>query len=278
MRKSVRGVKVTAALQTPLTTGEGTAGVGLELEGVGGDEDDDDDDDDDEEEEDDGDEDDRDEDEDENDDGRVLGEGATVQRTVRYELKEEGLHVLVVTVSYTEMTTTTMTAAAAEVEAKTVERARTFRKLYQFTAQQLLAVRSKVTERKSGVVGDGARQWVVEAQLENVGEASVVLERVWLKEAEGIMSRAVNRHFRREGDGDGEGGDAAIPTVLKAQDVEQVMFWTWEKKSTGEEEEEGKDSSPAGAKAVMGQINIDWRSAMGEQGRLTTGWLVSRGR
>ena len=28
----------------------------------------------------------------------------------------------------------------------------------------------------------------------------------------------------------------------------------------------------------LAQMNIDWRSAMGERGSLTTGWLASRGR
>lgn len=132
-------------------------------------------------------------------------------------------------------------------------RARTFRKLYQFVAQQLIAVRSKITERKRRE-RDAGRQWILEAQLENVGEASVVLEKVWLNEREGISGQAV--------DGDQEA------TVLKPQDVEQVMF------VLGEEDR----PDDVTVRVPLAQVNIDWRSAMGERGSLTTGWLASRGR
>lgn len=179
--------------------------------------------------------------------------GATLQRTLRHELKDEGPHVLAVTVTYTE------TLRTASGDAATAGRARTFRKLYQFVSQQLLAVRSKVTERKRAAGRDVPRQWVLEAQLENLGEASVVLERVWLKEKEGIGGRALGTT------GEGEGRDA---TVLKPQDVEQVMFLLEEKMVVED----------VAARVPLGQLSIDWRSAMGEKGCLTTGWLASRGR
>ncbi|KAI5359961.1 Putative trafficking protein particle complex subunit 13 [Septoria linicola] len=181
-----------------------------------------------------------------------LPPGSTLQRTLRHELKDEGPHVLAVTVSYTETVHTPDGAAASG------GRARTFRKLYQFVSQQLLAVRSKVTQRKRRET-DAPREWVLEAQLENVGEASIVLEKVWLKEKEGVVGKAMN------GDEEGEA------TVLKPQDIEQIMFLV--KETAGGETEED-----AAGKTVLGQLNIDWRSAMGEQGSLTTGWLASRGR
>ena len=109
--------------------------------------------------------------------------GTTLQRTVRYELKEEGPHVLAVTVSYTETLRGSEGGASGG-------RARSFRKLYQFVSQQLIAVRSKVTERKRRGGGTG-RQWVLEAQLENVGEASAVLEKIWLQGRDGIRCRAM---------------------------------------------------------------------------------------
>ncbi|KAF2166959.1 hypothetical protein M409DRAFT_54719 [Zasmidium cellare ATCC 36951] len=216
-RKGVSGVKITAELQTPSQQ----EGVSLQLSGGG--------------------------DGDEEDGGDMMAPGATLQRTLRHELKDEGPHVLAVTVTYTE------TLHGREGPASG-GRVRTFRKLYQFVAQQLLAVRSKVTERKRQ--GKEGRQWILEAQLENVGEASVVLERVVLKEREGVSSRAVN------------GDDGKEATVLKPSDVEQVMFLL-------EEKTEPEDLT---SRVPLGQLNIDWRSAMGEQGSLTTGWLASRGR
>ncbi|KAF7188788.1 putative trafficking protein particle complex subunit 13-like [Pseudocercospora fuligena] len=216
-RKSVSGVKITAELQTPSRQ----EGISLGLENAA------------------------EEDQDEED----LKPGATLQRTLRHELKDEGPHVLAVTVSYTE------TLLGNDGSAASAGRARTFRKLYQFVSQQLLAVRSKVTERKIREK-NAPRQWILEAQLENVGDASVVLERVWLKEREGILSTAVN------------GAQSKEATVLKPQDIEQIMFLLKE----SEIPEETTSRIP------LGQLNIDWRSAMGEQGSLTTGWLASRGR
>ena len=174
--------------------------------------------------------------------------GATLQRTLKHELKEEGQHVLAVTVTYTETLHSDEGGASGG-------RARTFRKLYQFVAQQLIAVRSKVSERKRRE-RDGLRQWILEAQLENVGETSVVLEKFWLNEREGVIGTALN--------GD-EGRDA---TVLKPQDVEQVMFAL----------REGEGSEDDAVRVPLAQLNIDWRSALGERGSLTTGWLASRGR
>ncbi|KAK1038889.1 hypothetical protein LTR33_016040, partial [Friedmanniomyces endolithicus] len=137
-------------------------------------------------------------------------------------------------------------------------RARSFRKLYQFVAQQLIAVRSKVTERKRmGRVEGQGRQYVLEAQLENVGEGSAVLERVWLGEREGVTSKAISC-----------GGDGKEAVVLKPRDVEQVMFVLEEKVGSGE----------VGGRVPLAQLNIDWRGAMGERGGLTTGWLASKGR
>lgn len=183
------------------------------------------------------------------DEGDELGEvkaGDTLQRTLKHELKEEGMHVLAVTVTYTETLHSEEGGAAGG-------RARTFRKLYQFSAQQLIAVRSKVTERKRREK-DGLRQWILEAQLENVGETSVVLEKVWLNERDGIAGISLNGDEERDA------------TVLKPQDVEQVM-------SVLREKEPNED---AGVRVPLAQLNIDWRSALGERGSLTTGWLASR--
>ena len=213
--RSVSGVKIVAELQTP----SNQSGVPLEPIGAY-----------------------------EEEDSEDLKPGATLQRTLKHELKEEGQHVLAVTVTYTETLRSTDGGASGG-------RARTFRKLYQFVAQQLIAVRSKVTERKRREK-DGLRQWSLEAQLENLGETSVVLEKLWLNERKGTSSTALN------------GGTGKEAVVLKPQDVEQVMFML-------RETEEPEDPS---IRVPLAQLNVDWRSAMGERGSLTTGWLASRGR
>ena len=91
--------------------------------------------------------------------------GESLQRILRFELKEEGNHVLAVTVTYTETALGEGRASGGRV--------RTFRKLYQFVAQQLLSVRTKAGELSEK---DGMPRYLLEAQLENMGEAAVSLE------------------------------------------------------------------------------------------------------
>jgi hypothetical protein len=95
------------------------------------------------------------------------GPGESLQKILKFELKEEGNHVLAVTVTYTE------TVLAGDGKAASGGRVRTFRKLYQFVAQQLLSVRTKAGEvgEKNGLV-----RCLLEAQLENMGESTVALE------------------------------------------------------------------------------------------------------
>jgi hypothetical protein len=93
------------------------------------------------------------------------GPGESLQRILRFELKEDGNHVLAVTVTYTETALGEGKAASGRV--------RTFRKLYQFVAQQLLSVRTKAGELTQP---NGPPKYLLEAQLENMGEAAVCLE------------------------------------------------------------------------------------------------------
>jgi hypothetical protein len=88
--------------------------------------------------------------------------GESLQRVLRFELKEEGNHVLA---TYTETVLGEGKAASGRV--------RTFRKLYQFVAQQLLSVRTK-----AGLLPQqgGLPRYLLEAQLENMGEAAVCIE------------------------------------------------------------------------------------------------------
>ena len=225
-KRSISAVKFAAELQTPSEP----AGKALQLSGAVG------------------------TDETSSDD---ITPGSTIQRTLRHELKEEGPHVLAVTVTYTETSHNSDGGASGG-------RVRSFRKVYQFVAQQLIAVRSKITERTSKRAGKdtGSRQWVLEAQLENVGEAAaVVLEKVWLDGRKGLKSKDIC-------------GSEKEVVVLKPGDVEQVMFLLDQQLEEGEAEAEVFGPG----KQELARLNVDWRGPMGERGSLTTGWLASRGR
>ncbi|KAL7776753.1 hypothetical protein CFE70_007172 [Pyrenophora teres f. teres 0-1] len=130
--KAISGVRIQGDMQTP----SNPTGSPLELCGLSGE-----------------------------DEGISPGPGESLQRILKFELKEDGNHVLAVTVTYTETALGEGKAASGRV--------RTFRKLYQFVAQQLLSVRTKAGEMGHR---NGSSRYLLEAQLENMGEAAVCLE------------------------------------------------------------------------------------------------------
>lgn len=107
-----------------------------------------------------------------------LERGQSLQKIVRFDLKEEGNHILAVSVSYTETLIGSDSQAASG-------RVRTFRKLYQFVAQPCLSVRTKASElpwlevedKSLGPYGRARLlRFALEAQLENVGDGRVVVK------------------------------------------------------------------------------------------------------
>ncbi|KAL2135636.1 hypothetical protein VTI74DRAFT_7586 [Chaetomium olivicolor] len=190
--------------------------------------------------------------------GVDLRPGTSSQRILLFDLKEEGNHVLAVTVSYYE---------ASELSGRT----RTFRKLYQFICKASLIVRTKPGALAAGP--DGQRRWVLEAQLENCSEEGIMLERVGLELEQGLRYEDCNWQ-QQEGE---EGGDAKgrgtrrrtrRRPVLQPGETEQVCFVV-------EEEERGAAREVEG-RVMFGVLQIGWRSEMGNRGFLSTGKLGTR--
>lgn len=180
-----------------------------------------------------------------------LAAGETLQRVVSFDLKEEGNHVLAVTVSYYE---------ASETSGRT----RTFRKLYQFMCKAGLVVRTKV-----GLLGDGGgggsssrKRWVLEAQLENCSQDVMQLEEVGMEAERGLRCEGCNW-------AEGE------RPVLHPGEVEQVCFVVVEEDEEEDEEESGADGDADG-RVVFGVLGIGWRGEMGNRGFLSTGKLGTR--
>lgn len=114
--------------------------------------------------------------------GVYLEPGESLQKLVSFDLKEEGSHVLAVTVTYSETTPTS-------------GRVRTFRKLYQFVCKGCMVVRTKTGVLPASAPLDGkpkGRKWALEAQLENVGEETITLDMVVLETTEQFRSQGVN--------------------------------------------------------------------------------------
>lgn len=204
--------------------------------------------------------------------GTDLDPGATLQRIVNFDLKEEGNHVLAVTVSYYEAT-------------ETSGRARTFRKLYQFICKSSLIVRTKVgavpahpppAGKQGGEEGgeqekekEGPRRWVLEAQLENCSEDIMQLERVGLDLLPGLAYRDANWMV-----------SGSAKPVLHPGEVEQVCFIVEEAAAGAAEQpppDGDDDDGPRDEdRVVFGILGIGWRTEMGNRGFLTTGKLAAR--
>ncbi|KAL8946764.1 MAG: hypothetical protein Q9222_006885 [Ikaeria aurantiellina] len=197
-----------------------------------------------------------------------LSIGQSLQRTVRFDLKEEGNHVLAVSLKYTEI--------PPNEDELSQGRIRTFRKLYQFVAAPCLSVRTKVSDYPKVEVETEKRlkakamTFALEAQLENMADGPITLEKVAFSPKPSFKSMSIN-------------WDAPPPNAARSdcpflmpRDVTQVAFLIKqdsEKQKTKAQVETTKDG-----RIILGQLTSQWRTSMGDPGFLTTGWLATRKR
>lgn len=181
--------------------------------------------------------------------GVDLEPGKSLQKIVDFDLKEEGSHVLAVTVTYSESTPTS-------------GKVRTFRKLYQFVCKSCMVVRTKTGTLPSGE--KEGRKWALEAQLENCGEEIITLEMVVLETNEGLRSLGLNWDVVGE-------GEAVERPILMPGDVQQVCFLVEEILG-----EEAAVLEPVDGKLIFGILSLGWRGAMGNRGFLSTGALGAK--
>jgi hypothetical protein len=171
--------------------------------------------------------------------------GQTLQRIVDFDLKEEGTHVLAVTIIYYE---------ASDLGGRT----RTFRKLYQFVCKPALIVRTKPGPLPSYGEGRSDRSWVLEAQLENCSEETIQVQRVVLITEPGLVHSDCNTQVT----------NTAKP-VLHPGEIEQVCFVVRE--ARGEETIDHQNRAK-----TLGVMGISWTSRMGHRGYISTGKLTAR--
>ena len=197
------------------------------------------------------------------DDGEVvengLKPGESVQRIVRFDLREEGNHVLAVTVSYSE------TAASSG-------RVRSFRKLYQFNAQRCLSVRTEASELTPVNIKSrtaNLARYALEAQLENMADSPIVLQDLTLEAKSPFRSKSLNWDIPHP---DLKYSDLPI---LAPHEVTQVAFLVEEDHSDGQDADIIQKELTKDGRIILGQLRIQWRGAMGDPGILSTGWLTS---
>ncbi|EXJ78425.1 hypothetical protein A1O1_08825 [Capronia coronata CBS 617.96] len=202
-----------------------------------------------------------------------IGPGSALQRIIRFDLKEEGNHVLAVNVTYTETISGDGQATGGRV--------RSFRKLYQFLAQPCLSVRTKATELRPIEVPDETggpygrttlMRYVLEAQLENVSDMMVVLEESKLLSKAPFKSTSLNWDAEKDSDHKPDN------PIVNPRDILQVAFLVEQADGVQEGVEDLKNSMKLDGRVVLGQLAIKWRTSMGERGSLSTGSLLSRRR
>ena len=194
--------------------------------------------------------------------------GESLQKIVRFDLREEGSHVLAVSLSYSETTISQERSASSG-------RVRSFRKLYQFNSQPCLSVRTKVSDIPSAQVGNEKLQsspverFALEAQLENLADGPITLEKVTFNPKSPFKSKSLNWDVARP---DGEHVESP---VMMPREVMQVAFLIEEQHDIPDLTARERDKS---GRTILGQLSIQWRTAMGESGFLSTGWLMEKRR
>ncbi len=185
--------------------------------------------------------------------------GASLQKIVKFDLREEGPHTLAVNVNYSETTISKDNSASGG-------RSRSFSKLYQFAARPCLTVRTKISAFPHDDPLD-IKQLALEAQLDNVGDVVVTLNSVNFTPKPAFNAISLNWDVVQEGPNE----ERSCP-VLAPRDVMQVAFLV-ELKESGPARELTRDG-----RIVLGQLSIQWKTAMGDTGFLSTGWLTTKRR
>ena len=198
--------------------------------------------------------------------------GQSIQRIIRFDLKEEGNHVLAVNVSYTENTIAPDTGFTAS------GRSRTFRKLYQFIAQPCLSVRTKATELRpneaedNGLAPNGKSKllrFALEAQLENMADTAITLEQTSLDVRAPFKSTSLNWDLFI-------GEEHLSRPMLGPRDVLQIAYLVEQERDATDGLDTLKNNMKRDGRTSLGHLSIEWRGPMGERGFLTTGNLLTR--
>lgn len=144
-------------------------------------------------------------------------------------------------------------------------RVRTFRKLYQFVCRPCLNVRTKVSNLpESG--HSRTERFAVEIQLDNMADGIITIKNMSFNPKPAFRSTSLNWDVSPL-----DNQDTTCPNMAP-RDIMQIAFLV-EQQDGGPRKEVTKDG-----RTVLGQLGIGWRTAMGDSGFLTTGWLTTKRR
>ena len=186
--------------------------------------------------------------------------GESLQKIVRFDLREEGSHTLAVNLSYSETTVSKDQSASSG-------RVRTFRKLYQFVARPCLGVRSKVSNLRPGdsdLTPVQAARYVLEVQVENFSDETITLDSATFNPKPAFQYTSLNWDANNS-----ESRHHGKPSMAP-RDVLQIAFQV-EQHKDGPSKEVTKDG-----RTLLGNLDIQWMTVMGDRGFLSTGWLTTK--
>ncbi|KAI8343259.1 hypothetical protein BC941DRAFT_410882 [Chlamydoabsidia padenii] len=162
--------------------------------------------------------------------------------TVSHEIKELGVHILVCSVHY-------VTPDGKK---------RHFRKFYKFQVSNPLAVKTKLNNLADGRV-------FMEAQVQNVSAGPMYLERMKFEPSEYFDFEDMNQQ-QQDQQQVSVFGDAFI----HPQDIRQYLYLLTPKTSSQNKDRIARTTN------ALGKLDIVWRSAMGDMGRLQTSQLTRK--
>ncbi|XP_022649869.1 trafficking protein particle complex subunit 13-like [Varroa destructor] len=171
--------------------------------------------------------------------GEVLKPNESLDQIIQHEVKEIGTHLLQCIVSYINATT---------------GEPMQFCKYFKFQVYKPLDVKTKFYNSETG-------ETFIEAQLQNITSNPVTLAKVSLEPSPQFQVTALNQN---------DTGDSVFGEVnlINPQDSRQYLFSCRPKSRSPQE---GKKS--ARGSSAIGKLDIIWKSALGEKGRLQTSQL-----
>ncbi|VDC06697.1 unnamed protein product [Peniophora sp. CBMAI 1063] len=197
----------------------------------------------------------------------VLSAGDTLETVVQHEIKELGQHVLACTVTY-KLPPGSRVPASGEGGDPSVQ---SFRKFYKFAVTNPLSVKTKVhvPRAPSATLSRAQRDKVfLEIHIQNTTPEPMSFERILLDPAPGwSLDSSPSSSFAPTQDKLFSGANA----LMQPQDARQYVYVL----SPLEESTFFVPPEP-GAVIQLGRLDISWRSAFGEPGRLLTSMLSRR--
>ncbi|KAK9761973.1 hypothetical protein K7432_012705 [Basidiobolus ranarum] len=176
----------------------------------------------------------------------ILAPNKASEIVVQHEIKELGIHILV---------------CSAQYLTSTGER-KFIRKFYKFQIQNPLAVKTKVNNGQDGKI-------LLEIQLQNVAASSMHLESLRFEPAEPFGHSDLNQIIPNMSHQVNEEQSSlfGVGDFLSPKDVRQYVYMLTPK---------SVNDIAARTTNALGKLDIIWRSALGEFGRLQTSSLMRK--